>query len=124
MTDTHRSDRSIDQFMQALDEETPYETARLPSERVLWLKATWAERREQDQRTEQIRLMVEGAAQTLVGIVALLTGYFYWPELQPALTGLLETIPEPAAVYPPVLLVTVALTLVVSFLGTRIMLRA
>lgn len=124
MTDHDRSDHSIDQFMQALDEETPYEKAHIPSSRVLWLKAKWAEQREQDQRTARIRLFAESTAQTLVGIAALLTGYYYWPELQSELTGLLEMLPEPAAVYPPVLIVTTALTLVVSFLGTRIMLRA
>jgi hypothetical protein len=53
-----------------------------------------------------------------------LPGYYYWPELQAGVTGLLETIPAPVAVYPPVLLVTAALTLVVSILGTQIMLRA
>ena len=123
MNDRGVPDHRIDQFMEALDQETPYEKAQFPTERLLWLKAEWAKQREQDQRTARIRLLVESGAQTLVGIAALLTGYYYWPEIQSGLTGLLETIPEPGAVYIPLFVVTAALTLAVSFLGTRIILK-
>lgn len=65
---------TVARFMQVLSESTPRDKARLPSYRMIWLKAQWARQQEKEQKVARVRLFIEGTVQVLVALALVILG--------------------------------------------------